>query len=281
MEDLQHISLKKIILGRNSRLEVTHEELDGLMSSIKEEGLLQPIGVTPRGNKFEVIYGNRRFMACKKLGLKKIPCVIREFKDETDFDIANITENIQRRNLSPAEIGKFFKELKVEGKMTMAEIAVRTGVTKAYVKGTINVFDQVPEEIQNKVESLRPGDKRTPGKISARAVNRVLTSARNLQLNKEQRKRLILAITEAETKVPEEQYDVYAAAIKSGRKNLADVVPKWHPIGLKVMLPDDEFERLNRKHITRGPFKSMGGVMRAILSGKIADQVKLEGSSLY
>jgi len=66
MYPVEEIPVKKIKLGSNSRLDIEKEELDGLMTSIQEVGLLQPIGVRPAGAKFEVTYGNRRFLACRK-----------------------------------------------------------------------------------------------------------------------------------------------------------------------------------------------------------------------
>jgi len=90
-------------------------DLTELAESIRKVGLLQPIIVrTNKSNGFEVVAGNRRLNACRKLGWKKIACHLVELDDRQAFE-ASIIENVQRNTLNPIEEGmaysKYVKEL--------------------------------------------------------------------------------------------------------------------------------------------------------------------------
>ena len=87
---------------RVSRFDILESELDELVESIRERGLLQAITVAERDGRFEVVFGDRRYLAHKKLGLEKIRCVVREYSD-ADIAIDRATENGQRADLSPLE----------------------------------------------------------------------------------------------------------------------------------------------------------------------------------
>src|SRR5215210_3346602 len=83
-------------------------ETKDLESSIIEHGLLQPIIIRTVDNYFEVVSGNRRYVACKRLGWRKITCHVAELDDKTAFEVL-LTENIQRKTLDPLEEAKAFK----------------------------------------------------------------------------------------------------------------------------------------------------------------------------
>src|SRR5208283_5157532 len=86
----------------------TLSNLGSLIESIKENGLLQPIIVRLSGNKFEVVAGNRRLEACKRLHWLKIPGLVRELSDKEAYEIGLI-ENIERETLTPVEEAKAFQ----------------------------------------------------------------------------------------------------------------------------------------------------------------------------
>lgn len=78
------------------------------MSSIQQKGLLEPIVVRPVEKAFEVVAGNRRFEACKKLGWRSIPCHVVELDDKEAFEVS-ILENVQRETLNPIEEGRAYR----------------------------------------------------------------------------------------------------------------------------------------------------------------------------
>ena len=128
-----------------------------LYESIKEKGLLQPIIVRPINDYYEIIAGNRRYDACKKLGWKKVICHIVEATDKEAFEIS-LVENIQRNNLDPIEEAKFFK-LYVQdyGWGGISELALKIGKSVAYVDRRLKLLE-LPEEIVNSIssESISP-----------------------------------------------------------------------------------------------------------------------------
>ena len=76
--------------------------ISGLTHSINEKGLFHPITIRSKGGDFEIVAGNRRYLACKQLGWRKILCHIVELNDKEAFEVSLI-ENIQRRTLTPME----------------------------------------------------------------------------------------------------------------------------------------------------------------------------------
>ena len=98
------------------------KKLNELMTSIKEHGVLQPVVVQKVDSGFELIVGERRWRASKKLGLKKIPAVIREVNDEQSLEIA-IIENIHRQDLNPIEEAEAYARLSNEFALTQEMVA--------------------------------------------------------------------------------------------------------------------------------------------------------------
>ena len=98
------------------------KKLNELMTSIKEHGVLQPVVVQKVDSGFELIVGERRWRASKKLGLKKIPAVIREVNDTQSLEIA-IIENIHRQDLNPIEEAEAYARLSNEFALTQEMVA--------------------------------------------------------------------------------------------------------------------------------------------------------------
>lgn len=273
---IQSLPINKIKLARNSRMSVSTEELDGLMQSIKQVGLLQPIGVVKSGNGYEVCYGNRRFMAVSKLGISRIPVIVHANKKAFDGDIKNLTENIQRRNLGLAEVGRYMEILKKEG-LANGEIAVRLGVTKDYVKHCLDSFARVPEKYRDAIEiRLTPDQKSgktTPGKIAVRTATAIISAQKTYRLDKKQTERIFDAAKSGDGfKV--KQMKEYAAAVKQGKDPLKAVKPVKQ-ILVNFFMEQDEYEKLRVKYIDDGPFNSITALMLAILEGKVAQRVKV------
>jgi ParB family chromosome partitioning protein len=76
-------------------------DLSELIASVREKGILEPILVRPRGNRFQIIAGERRFRAAGEAGLAEIPCIVRETPDAEMMELALI-ENLQRKDLTPS-----------------------------------------------------------------------------------------------------------------------------------------------------------------------------------
>ncbi len=138
------------------------EALEELASSIKENGLLQPILVREYGEgRYQIIAGERRFRACKLAGMAEIPAIILDKSDKAVAEIALI-ENIQREDLNPIEEAMAYKSLRTEYDMTQEELSERIGKSRSAIANTLRLLE-LPEEILLMVASreLSAGHART------------------------------------------------------------------------------------------------------------------------
>src|SRR5262245_53572712 len=100
-DQLTHLTITMIDPGKyQPRHDMDPEKLEELATSIRSQGIIQPIVVRPNGNRYEIIAGERRFRAAKLAGLSEVPTIIKHIPDEAAIAIALI-ENIQRENLNP------------------------------------------------------------------------------------------------------------------------------------------------------------------------------------
>lgn len=120
------------------------EDLQELVSSVKEKGVLQPIVVRRRGDAWEIIAGERRFRAAQKLGLLTIPAVEVTASDVESLEIALI-ENLQRADLSPLEEADGYQRLADEFQMTQEQIAQKVGKDRATVANALRLLRLAPE----------------------------------------------------------------------------------------------------------------------------------------
>jgi ParB family transcriptional regulator, chromosome partitioning protein len=160
------------------------EELTG---SIKKIGLLQPIVVrTNSSEKFEIVAGNRRFNACKKLGRRKITCHIVELDDKTAFEVS-IIENLQRHTLNPIDEGLAFRKYVNEfGWGGVSELAQKISKSPGYVcrrmklvdlsKDVVDLISKSEINVSVAEELLSVTDKRAQSKLAVLIRHKKLSS---------------------------------------------------------------------------------------------------------
>ncbi|MFT4577626.1 MAG: ParB family chromosome partitioning protein [Nitrospinales bacterium] len=115
------------------------KKLEELVTSIEEHGVLQPVVVQRAESGYELIVGERRWRASKKLGLKKIPAVIREVTDAQSLEIA-IIENIHRQDLNPIEEAEAYARLANEFALTQEMVAKKVGKSRTAVANTLRLL---------------------------------------------------------------------------------------------------------------------------------------------
>ncbi len=124
-----------------------HSQLEDLITSIKEHGILQPLVVTARDDgSYELIAGERRFRASKIAGLKKVPVLVRNATEQQKLELALI-ENIQRQQLNPIEEAYAYTRLIQEFQLTQEDLAKRVGKSRPVVSNTMRLL-QLPSQIQ-------------------------------------------------------------------------------------------------------------------------------------
>jgi ParB family transcriptional regulator, chromosome partitioning protein len=136
----------------NARLSLSN--IDALMNSIRENGLLQPILVRLSKQKFEVVAGNRRLEACRRLHWVKIPCLVREFSDKEAYEVG-LVENLERETLSPVEEARAFKLYASErGWGGIKELAKKVGRSQEYISHRIALLS-LPNTVIEMIEEQR------------------------------------------------------------------------------------------------------------------------------
>lgn len=192
------ISIDKLIQKENSRGDFKDSDIDELMTSMRQVGMLQPIGVrtTKHKGEYEVVFGNRRLAAAKKLGWTKVDAqVVGESgskEDDIKFLIKNAIENLQRLDPNFIEQGRLFHSLIMKG-LTKTEIAARIGIPKFRVDSIISAWEHLPKHIRpsvviNERKKMAADDK--SGKISLKTVGAILGVSRRHQLAIETRDQL-------------------------------------------------------------------------------------------
>jgi ParB family chromosome partitioning protein len=136
------------------------ETLAALAESIREVGVLQPVLVRERGEGYELIAGERRWRAARRVGLQTVPAIIRHADDAAVLQ-QSIVENVQREELNPLEEAAAYQQLIEDFSLTHDEVANRVGKSRVTVTNMLRLL-QLPPAIQRYVKdgSLRMGHAR-------------------------------------------------------------------------------------------------------------------------
>lgn len=118
-----------------------------LADSIRQHGLIQPILVRSTGAGYQIVAGERRWRACRMLGMSEISVVIKEFSDAETAQIALI-ENIQREDLNPIEEAAAYKELMEKYEMTQDGLSKAVGKSRSTIANSVRLLN-MPEKVQN------------------------------------------------------------------------------------------------------------------------------------
>ena len=153
-----------------------------LGESIRKHGILEPIIVRPRDDRFEIVAGERRFQAAVQIGLEEVPVTIRDLDDRTAMEIA-LSENLEREDLSPIEVAVSFSDYLTKFGTTQDELAQRLGKDRSTVANLIRLLD-LPEiartALDNKIitaghaRALLPlKDQRQFGTVLAEVIRKI------------------------------------------------------------------------------------------------------------
>lgn len=129
------------------RAHFDHGDLEDLVASIKEHGIIQPLVVTSKiDGRYELIAGERRLRASKVAGLESVPVIVRSATEQQKMELA-IIENVQRADLNPLEEARAYLRLQDEFGLTQDEVGRRVGKSRPQVANIIRLL-QLPDEVQ-------------------------------------------------------------------------------------------------------------------------------------
>ena len=159
----QDVELDKIdISGFNTRKE--DSSIDDLAESISQQGLLNPPTVRQKGDRYELIAGQRRYLACKKLGLKSIPCFVRNDLSDDEATAISLVENVHRAEMNAIDKANALQRLLAHHKSNFERVAKETGIGVQTIKRYITLLE-LPDELKQKISTAEG-----PAKIQAMSM---------------------------------------------------------------------------------------------------------------
>jgi ParB family chromosome partitioning protein len=153
----EDVSPKEVPVGllvpnrHQPRTKFDEAALESLAGSLKQHGMVQPIVVRKVGERFEIIAGERRWRAAKKVGIPMVPVVIKEIPDDRLLEFA-LVENIQRQELNPIEEAKAYFQLGEHLRLTQEQVADRVGKSRPQVANTLRLL-RLPTDMQDLIAS--------------------------------------------------------------------------------------------------------------------------------
>lgn len=140
-QNILQIPIEDIIPNRfQPRLTFDERGLEELAESIKEHGIIQPLVLRRVSDKYEIIAGERRYKAATMAGLTRVPAVIADVDDNKSAEVA-IVENVQRRDLTPIEEARSYKNLLDKGYLTQAELAKKMGISQSAIANKLRLLN--------------------------------------------------------------------------------------------------------------------------------------------
>ncbi|WP_417534663.1 ParB/RepB/Spo0J family partition protein [Marinobacterium stanieri] len=151
-QPLRELALEDLQRGRyQPRRDLEPQALEDLASSIKSQGVMQPIVVRPLDDgRYEIIAGERRWRAAEMAGLSRIPAMVRDVPDEAAIAMALI-ENIQRENLNPIEEAIALQRLQTEFELTQQQVADAVGKSRSTIANLLRLMS-LSDEVKRMLE---------------------------------------------------------------------------------------------------------------------------------
>ena len=147
-KEVIEIPLEKIeVNSRQPRAKIERHELEDLMNSIKEHGILQPVLVTQTKTGYQLIAGERRFQSAKLLDMKTIPAIVRAVDELEKLELALI-ENVQRQDLNALDRARAYHQLVEEFGLTQEEVAKKIGFSRSQITNTLRLLTLPAEVLQ-------------------------------------------------------------------------------------------------------------------------------------
>ncbi|HUS50469.1 MAG TPA: ParB/RepB/Spo0J family partition protein [Candidatus Paceibacterota bacterium] len=244
--EIKDIDINKINIIENIRQKELKEDLAELMHSIKYSGLMQPIGVKETKNEYTLIWGYRRLCAFKNLGYNIIPAIIfsrkSEVMTEEDFLIANASENIHRKDVSPIELGRIISHLKKT--MSVSEISEKLGIPLGRINDVLKNLANIPEKYRTKVKFFDKTETNKAGKIPFKIA---VTIANFRNLTGKQKEEILDWISQND--IGQQQVNGLKAFLENGHsvKEAISLCGNYHSTSVKFLFNKVMLKKISEK----------------------------------
>ncbi|NIQ15529.1 MAG: ParB/RepB/Spo0J family partition protein [Candidatus Dadabacteria bacterium] len=264
----KEIKLKEIKPSRNVIRGSSNVDLADLMQSMKTSGLIHPIVVRKNGQGYEIVAGHRRYEAAKKLKWPKVVCRVTHVNDEDQL-VMNVTENLNRKNVSLEETYFAFKTLR-DHDFTTREIAAAVGIAEKKVKEVfklagISRFRRIAKDV------VFDNSQKQKGKLSYTKALQISDLAKVNGLNNKATDELVKV---AKSGISSNKLKVAAAAVKTGMppSKIEKVVDKMTEVRFSVLVDTKKritWEKTTGKNFIEECFRCLNrGKFKNIILGK-------------
>jgi ParB/RepB/Spo0J family partition protein len=256
---VEDIKISDIEIIENVRVSIKDAHLNELMASIKQHGLEQPIGVgQTKSGKYTLIFGHRRLTACKKLGWKTIPAKISDEPDLKDFLLLNVTENIQRKDVTVIELGRVCDRLKRQMDMNEKEIATSLSIPLGKVKDAMSIYSNFPKSLREDVSFFGAN-----GGIAATTATEIISLKRRFGFTNAETDSLIKEIKRED--ISKHGLQIVSQLIKDGMtpKEAVAEYKNYQVCTVRVVVKSDELQ----KRKVKGE-KGMNKLMTRVIYGE-------------
>lgn len=162
------------------RKEFSSDALDELATSLKNNGVMQPLLVRKDGTSFTIIAGERRYRAAKKAGLDKLPVILRNDLDDTQMLELALVENLQREDLNPIECAEAYRQLMDKCSLSQEQVSTRVGKSRAAIANQLRLLT-LPESIKSLVRNNRLSEGHARALLSLDSEAEMLDMADRIQ----------------------------------------------------------------------------------------------------
>jgi ParB family transcriptional regulator, chromosome partitioning protein len=211
-------------------------QLEELAASIAATGVVQPIVVRPvAGGRFQLIAGERRWLASQRAGKETVPAIVRHASDEQAMEMT-IVENLQRTDLNPMEQARAYEQLAREFQLTQEQMAKRTGKDRASVANFLRLL-RLPPSVQEQVEKgeLSFGHARTLLSLDdPEAILKAAQKVTALAMSVRQTETYVQGVLNPETKQPKSEQK--GKLVDPNVREVQDTLQR--ALGLKVRVED-------------------------------------------
>jgi ParB family chromosome partitioning protein len=155
-DKVEYISADLIDLPeKQMRRTIDSNSIDELAENIKQNGLISPITIRPVNNRYELVAGQRRLLACLRARIIRIPCIIRDLTDESAIDIM-AAENLERKDVDVIDESNFIKLVMETQNVSLSEMAKRLNRSEQYVRDRIAIAE-MPDYLQSFLKTSEIG----------------------------------------------------------------------------------------------------------------------------